>query len=147
MRASVAISCCALVLSAPASAQLVGSNPPGIESPGCAGDCTFESRELLDTERYSDMIDRATANLIQRGYRSLKGGKTDRAVRNFRLALERQPDHAEVRYHAGIAYFLSGKATSARPLLESAIYGAEHGQLTAEQRAAAAHVIAKLDEA
>lgn len=135
------------LLAFPASANS-GAGSPGIQTPACVGDyCNHSKFNRLPGGRYAHALDATVSRLISRGYRALEAEKPEKAMRSMLMALERRPDHALVRFHAGVSSYVAGDLTGARELLVSSLTTAKYGQLSERQRASALIVIDRIDKA
>lgn len=134
----------ALAMAAPANAQMVEMNPPVIESPDCAGDCSRHAAFMVIAPCYWAMIDAATCRLLACAIRAQKAERAERAARNFPLACERQPDRAQVRHHVDVSHYLRGYKSTAKRLLQTALDGSGRGELTDRQRELAREVLAEM---
>jgi hypothetical protein len=144
MKTLAALACSALVCishGAPASAQFVPPNPPGIVSPGCAGDCTDPGfgQRLSGTLASGDMI---SERRIRTGVTALKVRNYDRAAHYLTLALEQRPDDAHLRYLAGAAHYFDGQHDAARALLTASLEAPEG--LKEDEAALARQMLASL---
>lgn len=135
------------LLAFPASANS-GAGSPGIQTPACVGNyCNHARFNRLQGGRYANSLDAPVNRLISRSYRALEAGKPEKAMRSMRMALKRRPDHAVVRFHAGVASYVAGDISAARELLVSSMTSAKFGQLTQRQRDSALVVIDRIDNA
>ena len=138
----------ALTLAAPVSAQFAGPNPPGIQSPGCAGDCSPAGFGAQSGNWSQNARASITERRIRSGVTAFKAKNYDRAAHYLTLALEDRPEEDRLNYLAGAAHYFDGERALAREHLTRALAqsSARSGSLDQSQRALAERMLADVSQ-
>lgn len=134
----------AFALNGPASAQFSGPNPPGIQSPGCAGDCSPAGFGVPSGSWSENARAYITERRIRSGVTAFKARNYDRAAHYLTLALEDRPQETRLSYLTGAAHYFDGERSLAREHLTKAL--AQSGSLDESQRTLAQRMLADVSE-